>query len=179
MDVIGLMIGLRVVLGHSSVSLSSLFVLEKRSAWNIDSWELRISSEESIRCIKEDFRRILLHWGRVGVWGEEFGTEERGGRLNSGDTKASSSCDGSMVSIFTMPSAHVRGYNYLAHCFYFLEQCVINKIGRRIGNLAADEKYGGSLPDTERRRKLSSRKLYSLLDKTMEIWLVELYLAPH
>jgi hypothetical protein len=61
MAVISLMVGLRLVLGDNSVSLSSLFVLEKRSAWNIDSWELGISSDESIRRIKEGFRRILLH----------------------------------------------------------------------------------------------------------------------
>lgn len=107
MDVIGLMVGIRVVLGHNSVSSSSLFVLEKRSAWNIDSWELGISSDESIRRIKEDFRRILLQWGRVRVCGGEFVTEERGGRLHSGETDASSSCDGSVVSILTMQSTYV------------------------------------------------------------------------
>ena len=122
-DVIGQMVGIRVVLGRNLVSLSSLFVLEKRSAWNIDSWELGISSDESIRCIKEDFRRILLHWGRVGVCGGEFVTE-RGGRLHSGETDASSSCDGSVVSILTMQSTYARRYNGLAHCLYFIEQCV-------------------------------------------------------
>jgi hypothetical protein len=117
MDAMGLTIGLRVILGHNSKSFSSLFVLEKRSAWNIDSWELGISSDESIRRTTEDFRRILLQWGRVGLCGGEFVTEKKGGRLHSGETEASSSCDGSMVSILAMPSNHSQKYNYLAHCF--------------------------------------------------------------
>jgi len=170
-DVIGLIIGLRVVSGHSSISLSSLFVLEKRSAWNIDLWELGISSGESIRRIREDFPNSFA-LGKSRSLGRRI--RHRREVVDSIlVAEASSSCDGSMVSIFAMPSTYVRGYNCLAHYFYFLDQCIINKIGRWIGNLdrthTADEKYGGSSSDTEGRRKLSGRKLYSLLDKTTEI----------
>jgi len=107
MDAIGVMIGLRVILGRDPEPLSSLDVLEKRSAWNIDSWELGISSEEPIRCIKEDFRLILLHWRRVGVCGGEFASEERGSRLHSGEPEAWPSSNGSMVSILTLLSTHL------------------------------------------------------------------------
>lgn len=107
MDVISVMAWLRPILGHSSESFPSLVVFEKCSARNIDSWELGVSSDESIRRIKEDFRRILLHRGRVGVCGGEFVTEERGGRLHSGETEVGSGCGGSMVSILAMPSTYV------------------------------------------------------------------------
>jgi hypothetical protein len=119
------MIGLRVILGHGSEPLSSLFVLEKRSAQNIDSWELGISSDELIRCIKDGFLRILLDLGSVGICGGEFVTSERGGRLHSSEAEANSSSDGLMTSILIPTLTYARSYD--CHCFDFTDGCIRHK----------------------------------------------------